>query len=264
MSSAHRALLRHPDRHRAQGLVAVGWCHPGTVSTRFMESMRNLLIADAARPDPRVLVQGSGYISFQSGPQITAARTAIVENFLTNPLLSEAEWLWMVDADMVIPADTLYRLLDVAHPTERPIVGALCFGGGRSERVFPTIYKAVDHDGAAGVEPVMDYPRDALVKVAATGAACILIHRTVFLRMAQVFGVINGEPNPHPWFTEGVHHGVPFGEDIAFCQRARALDIPVHVDTRVKIGHVKSLVLDEAEFDRRQAMTTEELAEAVA
>jgi hypothetical protein len=124
--------------------------------------------------------------------------------------------------------------------------------------MFPTVYKSVMVDGHPGVEPERDYPRDALVKVAATGAACILIHRSVLLRMLMPhpngFGTFpNGDPNPYPWFVEGVSHGRPFGEDIAFCQNAARIGIPTHVDTRIKIGHVKTAELTEAEYDRRRA-----------
>jgi hypothetical protein len=41
---------------------------------------------------------------------------------------SEAEWLLMVDSDMGFSGDTLEQLIAVADPTERPVVGALCFG----------------------------------------------------------------------------------------------------------------------------------------
>lgn len=258
MSSDHRAALRHPDRHQAKGKVVVGWCRRPEVSGEFFESLYATLLVDHNRPDPRLLGPGAGFIGLASGPRIVDGRTQIVDSFLGNAAIREAEWLWMLDTDMVFEPDTLYRLLDVADPIKRPIIGALCFAGGYSGEMWPTIYRLVKHDGHSGVERVLDYPRDSLMPVGATGAACLLVHRSVLMAMARPhpagFGTFpDGTPNPHPWFVEGINNGQSFGEDVAFCMRANALKLPIHVHTGVKIGHVKTHVLDEALFDERQA-----------
>ena len=43
-------------------------------------------------------------------------------------------------------------------------------------------------------------------------------------------------------------HGAPVGEDVTFSLRALACNIPIHVDTGVKIGHHKSTLLTEELF----------------
>lgn len=48
-----------------------------------------------------------------------------------------------------------------------------------------------------------------------------------------------------PFFQEVQMGSRPVGEDITFCIRAGQLGFPVHVDTRVKIGHHKSQLLTE-------------------
>jgi len=79
------------------------------------------------------------WIFIESGPRIAAARNRVVEQWLTDPA---STWLWMLDTDMTFTPDTLDRLLDAADPVERPIVGGLCFAGGRDFRIAPTIYVA--------------------------------------------------------------------------------------------------------------------------
>jgi hypothetical protein len=105
---------------------------------------------------------------------------------------------------------------------------------------------------------VEDYPSDALMRVGATGTGCLLVHRSVFAAMKQPhpngWGTLpNGQPNPYPWFQEGLTgpRGEPFGEDVVFCRRARAMGIPVHVHTGIQCGHVKSFVLDESYWERQ-------------
>ena len=125
--------------------------------------------------------------------------------------------------------------------------------------MFPTIYEAGTRIADDGVEqvvpnPVEDYPRNKLVKVLATGAAFLLVHRQVFEHMRQPypkgFGTdSNGVSNPFPWFVEGTNRGVQFGEDVAFCMRASSLGYGVYVHTGVKIGHLKTIELNEEVWD---------------
>jgi hypothetical protein len=80
-----------------------------------------------------------------------------------------------------------------------------------------------------------------MCEVHATGAAFLLIHRSVLTKMGEIY-----RESPYPWFLEGsVYKGTKFGEDWAFCMRAIEAGFKIHVHTGVKIGHVKPQVLDE-------------------
>lgn len=212
-----------------------------------------------------------GSIELVSGPRVAEGRSQVVDDFLRNPVNKHSEWLLMIDSDMEFEADALCQLLghayggnEDAEPGEPDcdVIGGLCFAGGRS-RMYPTIYegktrKAFDGEDQVVPAPVEDYPRNELVKVLATGGAFLLVHRKVLTHMTAPwpdgFGTdTHGQPNPHPWFVEGHSRGAQFGEDVAFCMRANALKYGVYVHTGVKIGHVKTLVLDEELFDEYQA-----------
>lgn len=234
--------------------VMLSWLFPEEVSGRFAHSVADLLMHD------RQTCHVGKVISLQSGPRVAEARSQLCDVFLRKEN-ADLDWLLMLDSDMTFDADLLERMLAVADPYKVPVLGGLCFAGGRSGKYYPTIYRERQEDGQfVGVEPVTDYPRDALVKVGGTGAACLLIHRRVLLAMSQPwprgFGTRqDGTVNPYPWFAEGLTSpdGRPFGEDIMFCRRAIQLGVPVHVDTRIKIGHVKSFELGESDFLRQQA-----------
>jgi len=74
------------------------------------------------------------------------------------------------------------------------------------------------------------------------------------MRHPHGFGTdAHGQPNPHPWFVEGLSKGVQFGEDIAFCMRASALGFSTYVHTGVKTGHVKAWELNEKAWDEYEA-----------
>lgn len=197
----------------------------------------------------------------KSGPRIAEARNQIVESFAK----TDDDWLLMYDSDMVFAPNALYQLLDDAYDggtqVKRHIVGGLCFAGSLRPggRLFPTIYRTTqDEDGQVGTEIIYDYPKGVIVRVDATGGAFLLIHRSVFAKMSkpypQGFGTMpNGKPNTYPWFIEGVNGGAQFGEDIAFCMRARALKFDVWVDTGCRTEHLKVGVLNEELYEQRRA-----------
>lgn len=236
----NRQALRHPERHPVTRDVVVAWIHPGTVAGEFCQSIALTLLHDA-QAHKRI----AGFLSLASSPRISAARTQIVDTFLD--FAGEPEWLWMVDADMDFTGDTLDRLLEAADPVSRPILGGLCFVGGRTQPPHPTLYALTGDADAATMTTVVDWPRGQVVKVDATGAACLLVHRTVFKQLADRY------PRPFPWFAETFLGEAQIGEDVTFCLRARRAGIPVHVHTGVEIGHIKPGRIDTGYFDAHWA-----------
>jgi GT2 family glycosyltransferase len=212
--------------------AVVGYVHGGTVRAEFAASMIELVMTCATRIDT-VLTLGSG-------PNISCARNKVVDDFLTR---QKAPWLWMLDTDMVFAADALDRLIAAAHPAERPLLGALCYSqnDGASDP-YPTMYEITmdTPSGNPGFQRLSAWPEDTCVRVSATGAACLLMHRDALSKVAASSGDIAA-----PWFRESAI-GVPLslmGEDMTFCLRAGVAGIPVHVHTGVQAGHMKPVML---------------------
>lgn len=231
--------------------VAVAFIHPGEMSGPFVQSLLDLIDDDMRRSVRRI----GRTINLTSGPRIASSRNKVVQTFLKD---TACDWLLMVDTDMVFTPSDLDRLLDVAQPSRAPVVGGLCFAGGRS-KIIPTLYRLVapdeDHDNV--VQVIEDYPDDTLVKVDATGAAFLLVHRSVLKRMGDRFAIKfeDGEYiGPSPWFIEGSQYrGMEFGEDWAFCMRLKEMGIDVLVHTGVKIGHVKPRIITEETYQDYRA-----------
>jgi hypothetical protein len=139
--------------------VTVGFINPGAWSACFGNSLLDLLFFDAANK-ARILGHARPKIENQVGAaQIDIGRNDVVETFLD----TESDWLLFIDADMGYAADTVERLIEAAHPTERPIVGALCFaqkstGSGelyaRRYHCTPTIYQCRETDTEIGFLPL--------------------------------------------------------------------------------------------------------------
>lgn len=237
-----------------KGKVTVGFLHPGEVATCFMYSMQDLLFYDASMYQ-RIVGNQHGVMGKQCG----AAGIVDGRNELAAALLddTDADWLFMVDADMSFAPDTVERLIDAAHAKERPVVGGLAFAHkkdgtsqapyGMNFRCVPTVYRFHEDDDSVGFVPVFDYPRNELVAVSATGGACLLIHRLALEAVRDKYGDVWFDTIRHP---KGAH----FSEDLAFCVRLSACDVPIHIHTGVKTGHDKGGVFyDEAFYDRQEA-----------
>ena len=77
-----------------------------------------------------------------------------------------------------------------------------------------------------------------MVRVTATGAAALLIHRGALEAVGRHAGDAAA-----PWFRESQTRTKLVGEDLTFCLRCAAAGIPVHVHTGVQAGHMKPQML---------------------
>lgn len=206
--------------------VTLAFPHPGNVATPFMIRTISALYCTDSR---------LGEVAdLQTGPGIGLARNKMVRSFLDSP----CEWLWMCDTDMLFSNETLPALLSHADPEERPVVGAFCCVVN-NDVIKPSLYMAAeDADGKFGFAYLEKWPHDELIRVDATGAGCLLMHKSVFKRIS--------EANPDDdglWFAEMIIGGNQIGEDMSFCIRCRAAGIPVYVHTGIEVGHVKLVQL---------------------
>ena len=147
--------------------------------------------------------------------------------------------LW-IDSDMVFDADLMERLSADLDAGCR-IVSALCFT--RKNPIKPVIYSETGFrecdDGSDKVTTystcIEDYPKDQLFEVKGIGFAATMMDVTVveqvFERFGTPFSPIAG-----------------FGEDLSFCRKCDELEIPMHCDSRIKVGHIAQTVVTEEKY----------------
>jgi len=237
--------------------VTIAWMFNEDTSGWFTYSLAALLRHDGQGPQHIIRPEG-GFITLSTGPRMAEARNMVIDQYARDH--PSSDWLLFLDSDMTFDPDLVEAMLQVADPKKVPVLGALCFAGGRGNSPWPTIWQEVDRghreDRSWAVERVYDYPKDSLCEVAGTGAACIMIHRNVLAAMTRPFpkgwgtladGVTT---NPQVWFAEGLtdSKGNPLGEDTAFCRKVRLMGIPVHVHTGIKTGHMKSFEITEEKY----------------
>jgi len=208
--------------------VAIGYCHPETVSAFWHQSLLGVL-----RHSSDVI---DNIIAIYSSPKIDSARNSIFRAWLES---TEATHLFMCDTDMILPPDIIERLL--SH--NKRIVSGLAFCGSRHQGIILPAVMTTEGDPPSLV-PMWEYPLNSVIPVTAVGGACLLVKRDVAEHIRDVMG----EGHPLPWFAYGMHNGVEIGEDVGFCLRAAKCGYNTWVDTGLIVPHVKTDFLEESAY----------------
>lgn len=145
------------------------------------------------------------------------ARNALVNLALAN----DCEYLFMLDDDMIVPADLFAKLK--AH--DKPVVGALYYQRGGA--YHPVIMRQTNQkDGLKGIQFIQPFDRmlvkPGLYQVDIIGGGCMLLKTDVFRKL----------PEPYFW-VDGI-----VGTDVHLCNQLKVAGIPVYVDTSIELGHV--------------------------
>jgi len=251
--------------------VAVGYLYEDEVKASFFHSFVKLLGFDGEHEGR---VWAGGFIPRRATTgDLAGGRNEVVMDFLK----TDSQWLFWIDTDMGFEPDVVERLLEVADPVERPVIGALCFAqrehvsdgvGGWRPMAWPTVMDWNVIAGRGGFEVRWDYPRNTVTRCSATGSACILIHRSVFERVQVEYGehvrqlnVERGLPRElglpwNSWYTRVANPttGELLGEDLAFCARMLRMEIPIYVHTGVQTTHQKHIWLQEEDYWKQRAL----------
>jgi len=182
---------------------------------------------------------------FTAGRMITQMAR---EKLMQVALEANMDFICMYDDDMLIPYDTIVRLIeDMEQYPYIDVLAPLAFM--RTPPHYAVIYSVKE-----GFDPVRkeeyyvnhwvkDYPRDKLVECDAVGFGMALIRMSMVRRMTK------------PYFFSMS----PTGEDILFCVNAKKqAGARVFMDTRVKLGHIgEPKIIDEAYRDEYIKKTKE-------
>jgi hypothetical protein len=232
---------------KSPGGVFLGYLHPNEITASFHLSLMDLVLLDQKNPkELGRLVNWAGVRAV--GSELPEARNTVVRAMLE----SDAEWLFFVDSDMGFDMWTLESMLSVCTENGVRLLGGLCFtykeagyDGMWGLRSFPlpTIYE-YGLDPNTGVEDFRSrahYPVNSLMRVAATGGALLLIHRSVLEQVRDKYGEVWFNRLPRPDATL-------YGEDISFFVRTGSLEIEAYVHTGIGTNHKKSIWVSELDF----------------
>lgn len=179
---------------------------------------------------------GNTKLSVEVGSLTYMARNRLAEKAIDGNF----DYVLWLDSDMVIPPDALKRLLADAETGKKYITG-LYFK--RAFPIAPVVCKDIkweeDEDTGItnhGAELYMDYPKDRIFRIAGSGMGCCLMKTDLLKEVAVRFKTALFNPLPY------------LGEDYSFCYRLGQMGVKMWCDSRVKFGHVGTMVYDEEIF----------------
>lgn len=159
--------------------------------------------------------QGSGYVHYDRELSSDAehGRNALVDRFM-------GEWLLFTDVDHDVAPDLLVRMLNAAAKTEAQVLVGLYQARGAPHH--PILYGWADNK----FRQLSAIPGD-VCRVAAAGAGCLWVKRSVFARIRDEFG-------EGPFSRRD-----GYSEDLSFFLRLAKLEIPVICDPRLLHPHLR-------------------------
>lgn len=174
---------------------------------------------------------GDTVIGFEVGSLVYNARN----NLARQAVKSEADWVLWLDSDMVFGPDLLQRMLKVCTENDIDFLTALCFR--RKPPYTPTLFDRLEKiDKGASYTALMSVP-EGRFQVGGCGFAGVLMSMDVLLSVMAKFNGRMFEP------IDG------FGEDVAFCWRARQCGYDIWCDSDIELGHVGNFVVTRSIFE---------------
>ena len=162
---------------------------------------------------------------------------ASARNYLADNMMGD--WVLMLDCDHAYSPRLLTRMLRLMYKHNIPVLSGLY--QFRHKPYPPVIFT----DGETKENPFnlldfsrKDFPReDDLIRVASSGAGCLLIKKEVFQKIKEA---IKERP---------FSHRPPFSEDHSFFLRLKELNIPVHVAPWIECHHIHHIKLKIDDYD---------------
>lgn len=176
---------------------------------------------------------GDTEIGFEVGSLVYTARNKLARLAIQ----SEADQVLWLDSDMVFRPTLLQEMTKVRLDNNIDMLTAVCFR--RKPPYTPCLFDRLEQrkDGkGASYTAYMSVP-DGIFKVGGCGFAGVLMGTDVLLSVANKFNGMMFDPMPG------------FGEDVAFCWRARQCGYEIYADSDIELGHVGSCIVTRGYFE---------------
>lgn len=164
-----------------------------------------------------------------SGPYVAESRNQIVRNFLN----TDAEWLLLLDSDIIINEYVFDTLIETAKETSEKIITGWYY-------LSPADPSKLDFMTSIGLNSVgfLDFaPENDVVSIDFAGAGICLIHRDVFLK-------IKNKEKQDNWFVLEHKENNITTEDLYFFYKAKQHGFNLILNTNCFVKHIKRMHLN--------------------
>lgn len=174
-------------------------------------------------------------IGWETGSLVYNARNSLARQAIK----AEADWVLWLDSDMVFNPDLLQRMLKVCTENDIDFLTALCFR--RKPPYTPCLFDRLQKIGrGASYTALLSVP-EGRFQVGGCGFAGVLLSTDVLISVSAKFDGRMFDP------MDG------FGEDVAFCWRARQCGYDIWCDSDIEMGHVGQCIVTRSFFEAYEA-----------
>jgi len=261
--------------------VVIGTVHGEEVNGWFFHSIVNLasfIRRNSHGKHTATVLDADDWALVRSGPAMALGRGKLIGTFLEQ---TDGDALVMLDSDMAFTPDTILAMVNAfeeirkEHGEEAAMLGGLAFISNDPRHTHPIPNLWADNPEAPGyIRAVHEYQPNTLYEIAATGGACLIVHRDALEKITKDENGRGINPFHHvpiiDWImlaraldqSEGtidqkaemlkniVLNADQLGEDLSFCQRLRNAGFRLFLHTGLRFDHAKSTLIGEPEYFR--------------
>ena len=211
----------------------LAYMHPGTVTTKFAESLTETAIA----------YPQTTFIPI-SGKALVRNKNFATKNWYHN---SKNDWLLWVDQDMGWEPNDLAQLFATADEKGPSIVSALCYGW-MDGNMYPSFFVDRDENNLllAVTGQHLGFPDDEAFEVPGTGGGFMLIHREILGKMLQEPHI----PGYAFFFAEEAADGRSQGYSQYLCKLAADLGYAIWIEPRCEAKHYEEIAITTEMYKR--------------
>jgi hypothetical protein len=219
--------------------IHIVWAHHGEIDNGFAISLLDLVTKSG---------RNLTYNSMRGLGLLAKTRNMLVKTFLDD---TTADWLFMVDGDEFASLDSFEKLARAADAEKVPIISGLCFGNKSPVDLEPSPCIFIFNETKT-FTPYYEYPEDKVVPIAAAGAGCLMIHRSVLEAVRKQEEEISGKD--WAWFQDGpAGHNTWLSEDLMFSLRVVAAGYQMYAHTGAVFPHHKDVWLTDKHYKQFMA-----------
>ena len=256
--------------------VVVGTVHGEEVSGWFFHSIVNLASYIRRHSKGKHRIDADDWVLVRSGPALALGRGKLIGSFLEQ---TDGDALLMIDADMAFTPETILTMINAfeairkEHGDDAALLGGLAFISNDPRHVhpMPNLW-AVNPEVPDYITAISEYQPNRLYEVAATGGACVIVHRSALEKITKDAEGRGINPFHHvpiiDWIMLGramenrtveeraallrdvVLSADQLGEDLSFCHRLRNAGYRLFLHTGLRFDHAKSTLIGEPEYFR--------------
>lgn len=211
--------------------IVIAWPDAGSAMSGFVAYIMQILLHRREKISDVIIA---------SGHYLSNNKNSCVSQFLN----TDADWLLLMDCDVLVTLESFDTLIDSADKDLRPVISGSYFLPMNDKLFLSAQYKNPEYPDAGYW--ISDWDKEIIDDLHSVGAGFLLVHRSVYEKIQE------NNPEKMPQWFQDEYWGYPYyqwiSEDIYFCKKVRDLGLNISINTKATSTHLKNVRVTEDNF----------------